>query len=706
MGLRTFAAAATALLATTVVAQNVSNAQTSLTFLYQNNLNASDDANHIGAILLDSMSYNSGAAACAAIGESLLTAAAIRNHSMDFVHLLAYEGYTGKCERGQWFFIQGGIVAVSPQGPWRPTALSFPQIPFYGNFELPVLCTQSSTGNNPYNSAASASNELTIASSGNTFVGFRNQKSFRFLGIPYANPPARFQYSTVYNRTGQTIQATTYGADCAQAYDPTSQEQCLFLNIQTPYIPKAGSNYGLKPVLFSIHGGGFTGGNGGAGSGLDSGNLASREDIVGVEINYRLSTLGFLAIPGTPIQGNFGIGDQITALRWVRENIAAFGGDPNHITIIGESAGAGSVRALLGSPEVIGDNLIVGGVAQSNLGGGVTLGLSGDYGTTYSSYLTVDQSYAVAGQQIFAAVGCNQSDINAQIACLETVPALTIQNLPTVARYVVQDGTIVNTEQLDVSNNNGSTAHVNVIFGTTADDGASFSTYPQGNYTTEAQVISAALGITPYYANAIINSGLFPLYNTGNLTLDAFNVSQRVATDKTFRCIDEATTYAGATSGAFKSAYYYTITRTYEGYDPNNLGASGLSQGPTEPGYPYGDPELPYFRLHGSDLGFTYGNQFPLRDANDLKATQLITAYYGAFAKTGNPNPNPQYLQVRGYTNTTQGVQQSGPWFPVNSQTGPTKQLDFPSPTVQFPDLAQCAFLNYSINYYFQPNHP
>ena len=87
-------------------------------------------------------------------------------------------------------------------------------------------------------------------------------------------------------------------------------------------------------MLFSIHGGGFTGGDGGPTSGQDTGNFASREDIVGVEINYRLSTLGFLAIPGTDIKGNFGIGDQITALEWVKKNIAQFGGDPNRVTIV------------------------------------------------------------------------------------------------------------------------------------------------------------------------------------------------------------------------------------------------------------------------------------------------------------------------------------------------------------------------------------
>ncbi len=476
------------------------------------------------------------------------------------------------------------------------------------------------------------------------------------------------------------------------------------MNIQTPFIPKAGSKKNLRPVLMSIYSGGFTGGNSGPNSGLDTGNLASREDIVGVHFNYRLSTLGFLAIPGTKYKGNYGISDQVTALRWVQKNIAQFGGDPNQITIIGESAGAGSVRALLGSPPVISEGLIDGAVAQSNLGGGVTLGLDGDYGTTYSSYLTLQQSYAQAGQQIFEGVGCNQTSLQAQIRCLKKAPWQDIQSLPTVARYVVQDGYYVNTEQLDVVNTNGSTADIPVIFGTTADDGASFSNFPPATIKNEAQGIAASLGISQEYARLIIKSGLFPYYDTGNLTLDTFNVSQRVATDKTFRCIDEATVYAGATSGAFEKAYYYTVTRTYEGYDPNGLGATGLSQGPISPAYPNGNPKEPYFRLHGADLGFTYGNQNPLRDANDLKASQLISGYFAQFAKTGDPNPSLECLQVRGYTNTTQGVKVSGPWSEVSSKTGSTKNLDWPAPTVEFPDLPQCAFLNYSIGYYLDSN--
>lgn len=99
-------------------------------------------------------------------------------------------------------------------------------------------------------------------------------------------------------------------------------------------------------------------------------------------INYRLSTYGFLAVPGY-LPGNYGLGDQITALDWVIANIERFGGDPKRITIAGQSAGAGSVRVMLGSPKAIGK--FQGAVAMSNLGLDFALGLGSGYGTTYSS---------------------------------------------------------------------------------------------------------------------------------------------------------------------------------------------------------------------------------------------------------------------------------------------------------------------------------
>lgn len=410
--------------------------------------------------------------------------------------------------------------------------------------------------------------------------------------------------------------------------------------------------------------------------------MASREDIVVVSINYRLNTAGFFSVPGTDIRGNYGIADQQTAIQWTIENIAAFGGDPSQITIIGGSAGAGSVRAHLGSPPAIGK--FQGAIAQSNLGGGVDLGLPNNYATSYSSYLTIAQQFNISGEQIFQEANCTQSSLDEQIACLSQVDAVTLSELQTVANKVVQDGYYVNTEQLIVNIKNGSTAHVPVMFGTAENDGASFTTYPRGNnVTSELEGLQIALGIDQHYAQAIIDSGLFPYYDTGNKTLDSFNVSQRIGTDNQFRCVDEATVYAGATTGAFAKAYYYQSNRALLGYDPNGLGGA-----PVTPGYPLGNPYAPYFRVHGSDQGWSFGNLPFFRDPADLYSLQLESSYYAWFAKTGDPNAPLAYLQARGYERTIEGSRLSGPWEPVRGKEGPIKLLDWPSHSSGFVDVS------------------
>lgn len=332
---------------------------------------------------------------------------------------------------------------------------------------------------------------------------------------------------------------------------------------------------------------------------------------------------------------------------------------------------------------------------MSNLGGGVSLGLSGTYATTYSSYLTPEASFAIAGEQIFTEVGCTQPTLDDQIACLKTVSANTLVNLDVVARYVTQDDSIVNTEQLVVSTKNGSTAHVPVIFGNVANDGASFSTYPTTPVTSEVAGIQVALGISQDRAQSIIDSGLFPFFDTGNITFDSFNVSQRVSTDNQFRCIDQASAFAGQKTGVFPIAYYFQMDRTINGYNPNNLPGA-----PIEPGFPLGDPELPYFKLHGSDMPWVFATLDTLRDANDLYSVQVSTAYFGSFVRTGNPNPSQKYLDVRGYTKVIQNVQSTGPWNPITNAEGSIKLIDFPAVSAGFQDLEQCQFLNYSISYY------
>ena len=658
-----------------------SNSKSSLTLIYQNNLNGSDDKNHIGALVLDAVPQSSAAAACTALNERLLSKSALQQHQSDFVAALSYQGYAKYNDAGKGYFIENGIVSVSKQ-------LNFASISGNSNKNLPVLCTQSA--NDGLSSAKPVNgNEISLSSNGNTFIGYRNQKSFRFLGIPYADTPQRFKHSSLYSKKGQTIQATAYGSQCAQG--GSGSEDCLFLNVQTPYIPKAGTMRKLRPVMFWIHGGGFTGGSG-SDSLSDGGNLASKEDVVVVSINYRLSTLGFLAIPGTDIKGNFGIADQITALDWVISNIAAFGGDPKQITIAGESAGAGSVRTLLGSPQAIGK--YQGAVSMSNLGGGVTLGLKGDYGTTYSTYYTIDQSYAIAGPQIFAAAGCNSTDISDQITCLEKAPATTLVSASTVARYVVQDGKYVNTPNLVLSTRSDSTAHIPVIFGIIRDDGASFSTYPTTPIANHTQGLQVALGINSTWAEKVIASNLFPLTNTGNLTLDSFNVSQRIATDKTFRCVDQATVYAGAQTKAFQKTYYYQFERTIGGYDPNNLG------GPRN-----NNPKNPYFRFHGADMPWVFGTLSMIREPEDLWSEQLITSYFGSFVRSGNPNPDLKYLEARGYDKVIEGVKNYGQWNQVDGGKkggDEVRLLDWPSTNTGFVDIEQCSWLGYPLDYYLK----
>ena len=355
------------------------------------------------------------------------------------------------------------------------------------------------------------------------------------------------------------------------------------------------------------------------------------------------------------------------------------------------------MRVLLGSYPAFG--LYDGAIAASNLGGGVDLGLNHDFATSYSSYATIEESYNTVGKSIFIEAGCNQTTLDAQVSCLEQVPASTLVTLPAVANFVVQDGYYVNTSQLNVVTKNGSTANVPVIFGNTENDGASFCTYPSTPVTNKLAGIQAALGISATYAQDIINSGLFSYYDTGNVTFDSFNVSQRVATDNQFRCFDQASIYAGVTSGVFKPSYYYQTQRTSSGssvggFDPNHLGGP-----PNEPGYPNGNPNLPYFKLHDSDKPWIFRNLDVLRDDNDLYSIQLTTAYFAQFVKTGDPNPETDYLRARGYNKTLEGIEKGDPWKPVGGKEGPIHLLDYPSTWTTFLDVEQCAFLNYSIDY-------
>jgi para-nitrobenzyl esterase len=189
---------------------------------------------------------------------------------------------------------------------------------------------------------------------------------YKFRGIPYAASPTgarRWLPPEPCEHWSGIRPAREFGNVAPQIVLPTAfadfnvegiqDEDCLFLNVYTP-----GLDDRRRPVMVWIHGGAF---NMGASSqaNYDGSGLASRGDVVFVSLNYRLGTLGFLnlnnatggAIPAT---GNEGLLDQIAALAWVRDNIAPFGGDPQNVTVFGESAGAMSIGCLLVMPEAQG----------------------------------------------------------------------------------------------------------------------------------------------------------------------------------------------------------------------------------------------------------------------------------------------------------------------------------------------------------------
>jgi len=214
--------------------------------------------------------------------------------------------------------------------------------------------------------AAERSDAVVTTIADGVLEGARHGDVVSFLGIPYAAPPTgpnRWRPPVPVRPWPGIRSASGYGASCMQPYPsptfgpytrefldgPKPSEDCLFLNVWRPVDVQR-----RLPVLVWIHGGGFLGGSGSL-SIFNGAKLAAKHVVV-VSINYRVGPLGYLAHRdlnaenGGHGSGNYGMLDQIAALRWVRRNIAAFGGDPAQVTIAGQSAGAASVNNLIVSP--------------------------------------------------------------------------------------------------------------------------------------------------------------------------------------------------------------------------------------------------------------------------------------------------------------------------------------------------------------------
>ena len=296
--------------------------------------------------------------------------------------------------------------------------------------------------------------------------GFAKNTVTQFLGIPYAKPPVgdlRWMPPQPAAKWTAPRKANKFGPTCAQvttlgpfAGPANSNEDCLYLNVFTPDMKAK------LPVLVWIHGGGYFDG---ASNDYDATKLAAQGKLVVVTFNYRLNLFGFLAHPalekkGQP-GGNYGVMDMQAVLRWVHQNIAAFGGDPGNVTVGGQSAGAGAAAANVLSPGAKG--LIHRAIFQS-----------GGY-TPFATKATAEDR----GKKFAAAAGCiSKNEKSGDVAkCLRALPASKIAALagtasatsPLVGGPFV-DGQVIPRQTVDAIRS-GAINQVPIMIGTTRDEG-------------------------------------------------------------------------------------------------------------------------------------------------------------------------------------------------------------------------------------------
>ncbi|OJV14725.1 MAG: esterase [Dyadobacter sp. 50-39] len=260
-----------------------------------------------------------------------------------------------------------------------------------------------------------------------------------YKGIPFAAPPVgdlRWKAPQPVKKWNGVLACDHFGPSPMQG-DPAPfsmwsaeflipktpiGEDCLYLNV---WAEKQGKPGGKKPVLVWIYGGGFV--SGGAGCAIYDGEATAKKGVVFVSINYRVGAFGFFAHPeltkesGKNASGNYGLMDQIAALKWVKKNIAQFGGDPENVTIAGQSAGSMSVNCLVASPQAKG--LFNKAIAESGAG----------FGRVYPSLKQAEEGGVKAAQTLGVA----------SLADLRKVPAEEILKKVLTYRAPIIDGLVL-----------------------------------------------------------------------------------------------------------------------------------------------------------------------------------------------------------------------------------------------------------------------
>ncbi|MET9962876.1 carboxylesterase family protein [Streptomyces sp. NPDC006326] len=424
-----------------------------------------------------------------------------------------------------------------------------------------------------------------------------------FLGIPYAAPPvgaSRLRAPQEPARWGGVREAVRQAPACLQfsphgLRDPGDvSEDCLYLDVYRPRGARAGARL---PVVVWIHGGAYSQGTGTQFGGR---TMAEVTGSVVVSINYRLGQLGYLGLPELTAQepqrsGSFGLMDQIAALRWIRGNIAGFGGNPASVTVSGQSAGSASVCALLAAPSAAG--LFHRAVLQS---GPCTL------------IRPPDTARAESEARAFAvSAGC--ADPAAALACLRAAPGAALVE---AARTLPTSGPASGDGLLPVDPataiGRGSWNRVPVLIGSTRSESRFFVALTQPYLTPEQYAAQVLAG---YGAAGPEVLARYPVaaYGSGYLALSA------VLTDSTFACQTAWTAQLFAAQ---------VPTYAYEFDDPDSPTLAGAQV-----------PGLDESNAHSAELAylhdFTMGER-PLTPVQEALATRM-KRYWGAFARQGAP---------------------------------------------------------------------
>ncbi|MFA5328075.1 MAG: carboxylesterase family protein [Prolixibacteraceae bacterium] len=421
-----------------------------------------------------------------------------------------------------------------------------------------------------------------------------------YKGIPFAAPPVgelRWKAPQPVEKWDDVKQTTEYAPAPFQGGNPPSgkSEDCLYLNVWTP----AKSANEKIPVLVWIYGGGF--GFGSTGEPGYNGEKLAKKGVVLVSIAYRVNQLGFLAHPElsaenpNPVSGNYGILDQIAGLQWIQDNIAAFGGDPNKVTIFGESAGGISVSMLCASPLAKG--LFHGAISQSGGSFGPTRP------TTYpGENMKTLQQAEQAGIEYAQKVGASS------IADLRKIEADKLPlGMGMGGAWPIVDGYVIPDDQHKLYEA-GKYNDVPVLIGYNSDEGASFSRektpeeYVEGVKTRYGKFADDLIKAYPAAENSVPKT------------------ARDLARDAAFGWQTWSWARLQSQTGKSKVFYYY--------FDQH-------------PEYPEDSPRYGYGSPHGQDVGYVFMNldaSNPQTTQSDLEISEAMGTYWTNFAKYGDPN--------------------------------------------------------------------